>query len=323
MRKDNNIDIIRPENQLILHGYSSHFQNFTKLYDKKKLPQVCLLSGPQGLGKSTFIYHLINFILSKNEKNQYSVEKKLININNHSYKQIISNIHPNFIKIKGEEDSEKIKIEEARKLITFLNKSTFTNNIKLVLIDNSEKLNLNSSNAILKSLEEPSTNTFFFIIYNNLLSLPATIRSRSIEFKIFLNFNEKKDIFLNLKESYEILNITDSVIKNLYFDTPGNLLKYCFYVQKNKTETIENIYNNIFIFIEKYLKDKNYQQLHIISLFIEKFYNKLIYSSRSNKLKFFINRSKILRKINMLKKFNLDAKNIFLNIENILKNEAK
>ena len=146
MKKDNNIDIIRPENQLILHGYSSHFQNFTKLYDKKKLPQVCLLSGPQGLGKSTFIYHLINFILSKNEKNQYSVEKKLININNHSYKQIISNIHPNFIKINGEEDSEKIKIEEARKLITFLKKTYFH---KCTLLTNALTIVTNVRNIFL------------------------------------------------------------------------------------------------------------------------------------------------------------------------------
>ena len=35
------------------------------------------------------------------------------------------------------------------------------------MIDNAENLNLNSSNALLKTIEEPKNNTFFFIIYNS------------------------------------------------------------------------------------------------------------------------------------------------------------
>ena len=34
---------------------------------------------------------------------------------------------------------------------------------KLVLIDNAEFLNLNSSNALLKAIEKPSNDTHFFI----------------------------------------------------------------------------------------------------------------------------------------------------------------
>ena len=55
-----------------------------------------------------------------------------------------------------------IKIDQVRNLIKFVSKSTYRNNIKLILIDNAENLNLSSSNAILKILEEADNNTFFF-----------------------------------------------------------------------------------------------------------------------------------------------------------------
>ena len=41
---------------------------------------------------------------------------------------------------------------------------------KIVLIDNAEYLNINSSNALLKSFEESHKDTFFFIIHILLIS---------------------------------------------------------------------------------------------------------------------------------------------------------
>ena len=64
----------RPKNQLNLYGYENHFNFFINIIKKGKLPNVTLLSGQKGLGKSTFIYHLANYILSINEKSSYSLE---------------------------------------------------------------------------------------------------------------------------------------------------------------------------------------------------------------------------------------------------------
>ena len=59
---------------------------------------------------------------------------------------------------------KKIKIEQIRKLLVFLSKSTYYKGVKIVLLDNAEYLNINSSNALLKAIEEPSKDTYFFII---------------------------------------------------------------------------------------------------------------------------------------------------------------
>ncbi len=53
-------------------------------------------------------------------------------------------------------------------------------------------LNINSSNALLKAIEEPSKDTYFFIINNDSQKIMNTIKSRCIDFVINLNFLEKK-----------------------------------------------------------------------------------------------------------------------------------
>ena len=47
-------------------------------------------------------------------------------------------------------------------MINFTNKSSFNNDFKIVLIDNIEHLNINSINALLKVIEEPNSNLYFF-----------------------------------------------------------------------------------------------------------------------------------------------------------------
>ena len=69
------INIILPKNQLKLFGYKEKFNFFLKLKEKNRLPNTILLSGPKGSGKSTFAYHYINFLLSQDEENKYSINR--------------------------------------------------------------------------------------------------------------------------------------------------------------------------------------------------------------------------------------------------------
>ena len=96
---------------------------------------------------------------------------------------------------KNKSAFKNIGIDKTRDALRFLNKSSYYSNIKIVLIDNAEYLNINSSNALLKALEEPNNNTFFFIINNSVNKVLSTIKSRCIEFKFFFNLVEKKKDF--------------------------------------------------------------------------------------------------------------------------------
>ena len=138
------IKIVSAKNQLRLFGFENYFNYFIKLYEKKELPNSILLSGPKGLGKATFAYHIINYFLSKNEERKYSIKNFVIDENNLSYKLLTTNIHPNFFLIENNLLEKDIKIEQVRNMLKFLNKTTYSRNLKIIMIDNAENLNLNS-----------------------------------------------------------------------------------------------------------------------------------------------------------------------------------
>ena len=246
--KKTDINVIIPENQLSLFGYDDYFDLWIRLLNTQKFPNCILLTGPKGIGKATFSYHFVNSILSKGESNEYSIKNHEINKNNFSYKQIISKTHTNFFTIDNDIFNEQIKIEQVRNLLKFLSKSTFSRDLKIVLIDNFEKFNLNSVNALLKAIEEPSYNTFFFIIHDNSYKISETIKSRCIEFKINFSESQKKHIFNQIIQPYEEECKSIDLQNNLYFDTPGNLLKKCLFLNKSKNKIKENSLNYTYFF---------------------------------------------------------------------------
>ena len=59
MKKQEQLGITNPLNQLILYGYTAYFDLFNKLFKGKNIPSIILLNGPKGIGKATFVYHFI------------------------------------------------------------------------------------------------------------------------------------------------------------------------------------------------------------------------------------------------------------------------
>ena len=317
------MEILTPKLQLNLFGYDKLFNSFATLYKKNKLPNVMLLSGSKGLGKSTFAYHFINFLLSHGEEGEYLVDNHEINSNNSSFKLIQQNAHPNFFLIENNLTDENIKVEQVRNLIKFLNMSTYTKNLKIVFIDNAEYLNLNASNALLKPLEEPSRNTFFFIIHNDASKITDTIKSRSTQFKFHFSAVEKKNIFKKIVENYQ-LNFNEDCIDNFFhFETPGSLLRYLLILKDSDFNLFQDGLPCIIFLIEKYKNKKDPELLNLITLLIENFYNKLSLKFSNNVNSYFVNKNKISYLINDMKKFNLDKKNLLTTISGILENEVQ
>ena len=323
---NDNLEIVSAKNQLRLFGFENYFSSFIQLYEKEKLPNSILFSGPKGLGKSTFAYHIINYLLSKNEERKYSVKDFSIDETNLSYKLLTANVHPNFFLIENNLLEKDIKIEQVRSLSEFLNKSTYTRDLKIIMIDNAENLNLNSSNALLKAIEEPQNNTLFFIIYNSSMKILDTVKSRCTEFRFGFTKFEKVKIFESIvkqyKNKFEISEI-NKIIKNYYFDTPGNLVKYYLALDKANINITEDTLKCIYHFMDEYKNEKNPETLSFLTLFIEKFYNELYLNNNKNLNSYFFNQSKILKQIDDMQRFNLDEKNIFISIKDILQNEAK
>ena len=123
-------------------------------------------------------------------------------------------------------------------------------------------------------------------------------------------------------KKFSIANIIDKIDDNLYFETPGNILKYLKILSDSNIDYSKNKLSCIFYLIDKYKHKKDPQLLIFISVMIEFFYNEL--SLKNNeKLSFYsYNKFKILKEINNVKKFNLDKNNLFISLQEILKNES-
>ena len=319
---NNNLEITLPKNQIELFGYEYFFSTFIALYQRNKLPNTILLSGPKGSGKATFAYHFINYIFSFKEENKYLLNNFTINPDNNSYINLCNETHPNFFLLENSTHGEDIKIENIRNALQFLSKSTYSSDIKIVLIDSLDCLNVYSSNALLKVLEETNNKTFFFLINNNSHRILNTIKSRSIEFKFFFTLSEKKQILQNIIRQYMDDFDVNKIDPGFFFDTPGNILKYLLTLGENNIDLLKDKLSCIFYLIDKYKQKNDPQLLTFVSLLIELFYNDLLIKNNKNLDLYSVNKFKLLKQIDHAKKFNLDKINLLISIKGTLEHET-
>ena len=300
-----------------IYGYEDLFNLFEDLDKKNKLPNKFIISGKKGIGKSTFAYHLINYLLSKNEKYNYDKTNYQINEKNRSYKLVKDLSHPNFFLIDVDEGKEQITIDKVRKSFEFINRSSMNNDYRIVLIDNLEYLSVSSANALLKIIEEPNEKLIFILVHNSSHKLMETIKSRCLFFK--KNFSENDNILIFEKLTNN--NFTDIFDDNLlakFMSVEELLLIRNFSIENNFSGKINTL--NILKFFFKVLKnkfDKRYQFiiLKLIQIFL---YQKNRHFCDENN---FIWYNSFFKKVSNAKKFNLDIGNLFFEFQDKNLNE--
>ena len=82
-----------------------------------------------------------------------------------------------------EKNNENIKIDEVREIIYSSIESSFNSPKKIFILCGIENLRKESSNALLKILEEPPQNVYF-ILLSKTLNIISTIKSRTIKFHL-------------------------------------------------------------------------------------------------------------------------------------------
>ena len=298
---------LAPINQTKLFGLDKFITKFFQLYDSDNLPNKILLSGQKGLGKSTLAYHLINYVLSKDEVSKYDVDNFKINTDNKTFKTILNGSNPNLSIIDIDIDKRSIAINQIRELVLNLNKSSFNLKPRFVLIDNIEFLNNNSINALLKVLEEPNLNVYFILINNNKKIL-STLLSRCIKFKIFLTNKESLEITDNLLDG----KLTDIMSNDLvnYYLTPGSIYNLVKFALSQK-------YNLLDFDLKKFLQiiiNENHYKKNVLMKYmvfdLMEFYFIKLNSNFSKKIN--EKYSYFLKKISDTKIFNLDEESLFM-----------
>ncbi len=309
---------VEPNNNLNLLGYNDFFSDMISLYNKNLLPNKIIFSGNYGIGKCTLAYHLINYIFSLNEESKYNFSENIILPENKSYNLIINNTHPNFFLISADEDKKNIQVSKIREMINFTNKSSFNNDSKIILINNIEYLNINSINALLKTIEEPNDKIFFFLIHNNKTQIIDTLRSRCIKFNLKLNEKYKLKILNEIigPKFYENLN---NDFKNIYV-TPGHLISLNNFFEHNNIDVNVSIENLLKQIIEKKLYKKDLYIKNELSFFIELYFSKKLFKFK-DKVNIYSLYKYFLKRIHECNKYNLDIENIIIEMNGKLLNE--
>lgn len=267
-----------PHKSFKLFGLKKEFDFFKSLYLKKSLPRVLMLSGHKGIGKFTLVNHLINFIFNKTNYNDEINEFDLnSNISNH----ISNNLFPNVILLSGI-NFENSKVDDIRSLKKKVFQTNISDNERFIILDDIELFNINSLNALLKLVEEPTKNNHFILINNQSKKLIDTIKSRSLEIKIVLNNDSRSKIVSSLIETYKIklvLNLEKSAL------SPGNFLKFNYILDQNDISLKDDFLDNLKLLLNIYKKNKEFNYIKLILYMTDYFFEQKMKTSISiNKL---------------------------------------
>ena len=140
---------------------------------RNRLPHGLIFSSSGNVGEEETALRLAQFLLCENPKAELEFCGECSNC--HLFQ---TGNHPDFYKIKPKGLMRAIKTSDIYNLIQSLRTTSMTGIGKVVIIFNAESLNKESANRLLKTLEEPTSNTYFILLTSRLERLIQTIKSR-------------------------------------------------------------------------------------------------------------------------------------------------
>ena len=205
-------------------------KKYVEHFDINKLAHSHLLSGKTGIGKLHFTEELSKSLLCSNSNELFEYCNDCS-----SCKAFNAGSHPDFKLIDKETESKIIKISQLRGnsketgdegILNISHETPLLSKSKIIVINSAESMNLESQNFLLKTLEEPSKNTFIFLISSKPFSFKPTLLSR-LNHTSF-SFPNKTDISLwidslgielnskdlNFFENLNLTEINQDQIKN-------------------------------------------------------------------------------------------------------------
>ena len=150
---------------------------FRSAMDGGTLHHAWLLTGPQGVGKSTFAREAATSLLSEAARDLGGARTRAL---------IEAGSHPDFRVLErlpkdGKPDAElarSITISQVRSLNPLFATTPSLSSRRVILIDAVDDLERSGANALLKNLEEPPAGTIFLLVSHAPGRLLPTIRSR-------------------------------------------------------------------------------------------------------------------------------------------------
>jgi len=187
---------------------------------EKRLVQNLLFWGEESVGKMTTAKVFSETLLCNNRKGPASPEFQRGEWEGcgkcSSCEMIKKGYHPDLMVIEPEENS--VKIEQIRDGLKFLFYHPQISSLKILIINEADKMTEDCQNALLKTLEEPRDNNIIILVSSAPKRLLETIRSRVLPLRFTIVANKEivdflqKHYSLSLTEAEEIAERADGKI---------------------------------------------------------------------------------------------------------------
>ena len=177
-------------------GQDMAVAQFAGAWATRKLHHAWLLAGPNGVGKAAFAHAASMRVLAEAAGPPFDLPALEVPYfpddldedgepRGHPVARLVrKGSHPDMRwlqrlpKEKGEGLARDISVKQVRELGEFMSMTAALSPWRVAVIDSLDELNREASNALLKILEEPPSNTIFFLVSHAPGRLLPTIRSR-------------------------------------------------------------------------------------------------------------------------------------------------
>ena len=161
-------------NSVLTHPWHAvHWQRLYAARTLGRVPHAILLAGPDGLGKGDFARRLSRSLVCAEVTDTGDACGRCV-----ACRQAEAGSHPDQRTLTPEEPGKMINIDAIRELTAKSVLSAQEGGYRVFLIEPAEAMNRAATNALLKTLEEPSSRTVLILVSSHPDRLAATIRSR-------------------------------------------------------------------------------------------------------------------------------------------------
>jgi len=208
--------------------------------ENNNISNTLLFSGPDAVGKSLFATVLASKLMHP-EKDIDPIALKKINTNN----------HPDFHVFEPEGKTSHHSIASIRNLIEQVYMAPFEAEAKVFVIKDAHRMLEPSANALLKTLEEPTLDSFIILISSRAEEMLPTITSRC--FRINFSVIKEEEIIWFLQKNYSLSEEDSFKISRISNGSIGRaieLAKHPDYLKKREFFISILAKENIFSFFE-------------------------------------------------------------------------
>lgn len=157
----------------MLVGHEKQSAILEAMRGRDAMAHAFLVTGPTGVGKKAFAVTTARWLQGKGSFADYRASEAVI--------------HPDIIELRAP------TIKEVRNLRSVVARAPYSAPVRSVIVDDAHELGAEATNALLKTLEEPRSNTIFFLLATNANRVLPTISSRCYHMPLGL-----------VKDGYEI-----------------------------------------------------------------------------------------------------------------------